>query len=57
MIICLGIEVNDNENRLDLYSGTNMIFRYSESMLYFSMDNVSFDNNTIELLIEDGAVS
>ena len=50
----LGIEVNDNENRLDLYSGTDMILDIQKYVV-FSMDNVSFDSNTIELLIEDGA--
>ena len=50
----LDIEVNDNESRVDLYSATDM-YNDIQKYIVFSMDNVAFENNTLELVIEDGA--
>ncbi len=50
----LDIEVNDNDLRSDIYSATDM-YNDIQKYVVFSMDNVAFENNTLELVIEDGA--
>jgi len=50
----LDIEVNDNDLRSDIYSATDM-YNDIQKYIVFSMDNVAFENNTLELVIEDGA--
>ena len=50
----LDIEVNDNDLRSDIYSATDM-YNDIQKYVVFSMDNVAFENNTLELIIEDGA--
>ena len=50
----LDIEVNDNDLRSDIYSATDM-YNDIQKYVVFSMDNVAFENNTLELAIEDGA--
>ena len=50
----LDIEVNDNDSRVDLYSATDM-YNDIQKYVVFSMDNIAFENNTLELVIEDGA--
>ena len=50
----LDIEVNDNDLRSDIYSATDM-YNDIQKYVVFSMDNVAFENNMLELVIEDGA--
>ena len=50
----LDIEVNDNDLRSDIYSATDM-YNDIQKYVVFSMDNVAFENNMLELIIEDGA--
>ena len=50
----LDIEVNDNNLRSDIYSATDM-YNDIQKYVVFSMDNVAFENNMLELIIEDGA--
>jgi len=50
----LDIEVNDNDLRSDIYSATDM-YNDIQKYIVFSMDNAAFENNTLELVIEDGA--
>ena len=50
----LDIEVNDNDLRSDIYSATDM-YNDIQKYVVFSMDNAAFENNTLELVIEDGA--
>ena len=50
----LDIEVNDNDLRSDIYSATDM-YNDIQKYVVFSMDNVAFENNMLELVKEDGA--
>jgi hypothetical protein len=50
----LDVQVNDNDNRLDLYTGTNM-HQDIQKYVVFSMENISFNDDRIELIIEDGS--
>ena len=45
---------NDNDLRSDIYSATDM-YNDIQKYVVFSMDNVAFENNMLELIIEDGA--
>ena len=51
----MDISVVDNVNRTDLYLATDL-FEDIQTYVVFSMENNSFDNNSIELVIENGAI-
>ena len=51
----MDISINDNQNRSDLYLATDL-HEDIQSYVVFSMENSSFDNNSLELVIENGSM-